>query len=200
MRMKVLTQAMILILMLALTLVAGCGSEADTAADADNTADSHAQTAATPTGNVGSTPGATAPDFTLKNLAGGNLTISDLRGKAVIIDFWDTWCPPCRRALPHLEELSNEYADNLVVVGVAFGREGEAKVQAYIKENNLTFEMVLFEETSTILQDFGGIQSIPTTFLVDANGVIVEKWVGGLDKETYEKAIVATIADKNKAS
>jgi peroxiredoxin len=194
--MKVLTQALTLILILALTLIAGCGS------DTENTAETETNGQATdsPAVAVGSTPGAQAPDFTLKNLAGGNLTLSDLRGKAVIVDFWDTWCPPCRKALPHLEELSQTYGDDLVVVGVAFGREGEAKVNAYIQEHNLTFEMVLFEETSTILSDFGGIQSIPTTFLIDANGVIVEKWVGGLDKATYEKAVVATIGDKTKTS
>lgn len=190
--MKVLTQALTLILILALALIAGCGSDSKNAAEAET----YGQ--ATGAAAVGSTPGAMAPDFTLKNLAGGNLTLSDLRGKAVIVDFWDTWCPPCRKALPHLEELSQTYGDDLVVVGVAFGREGEAKVQAYIQEHNLTFEMVLFEKTSTILTDFGGIQSIPTTFLIDANGVIVEKWVGGLDKATYEKAVVATIGDKTK--
>ena len=194
--MKVLTQALTLILILALALIAGCGSDTEN----DTEAETYGQVSATAAVAVGSTPGAMAPDFTLKNLAGGNLTLSDLRGKAVIVDFWDTWCPPCRKALPHLEELSQTYGDDLVVVGVAFGREGEAKVNAYIQAHNLTFEMVLFEETSTILTDFGGIQSIPTTFLIDANGVIVEKWVGGLDKATYEKAVVATIGDKTKTS
>ena len=194
--MKVLTQALTLILILALALIAGCGSDTENAAETVT----YGQASATAAAPVGSTPGAMAPDFTLKNLAGGNLTLSDLRGKAVIVDFWDTWCPPCRKALPHLEELSQTYGDDLVVVGVAFGREGEAKVNAYIQEHNLTFEMVLFAETSTILTDFGGIQSIPTTFLIDANGVIVEKWVGGLDKATYEKAVVATIGDKTKTS
>ena len=194
--MKVLTQALTLILILALALIAGCGSDTENTAKAET----YGQVTSGAAVAVGSTPGAMAPDFTLKNLAGGNLTLSDLRGKAVIVDFWDTWCPPCREALPHLEELSQTYGDDLVVVGVAFGREGEAKVKAYIQEHNLTFEMVLFEQTSTILTDFGGIQSIPTTFLIDANGVIVEKWVGGLDKATYEKAVVAIIADKTKTS
>ncbi len=195
-RMKVLTLTTVLILLLALSFGAGCGSDAEYKSESE----SQAQVAVAAGGATGSTPGAVAPDFTLKNLAGGDLTLSDLRGKAVIVDFWDTWCPPCRRALPHLEELSETYEENLVVVGVAFGREGEEKVKAYIKENNLTFEMVLFDESSTIVQDFGGIQSIPTTFLIDANGIIVEKWVGGLDKETYEKAVVATISKKHKAS
>ncbi len=60
--------------------------------------------------------------------------MSSLRGKAVIVDFWDTWCPPCIKALPHLQELSVTYGDDLVVVAVALGREGEDKVRAFTRE------------------------------------------------------------------
>ena len=89
--------------------------------------------------------------------------------------------------------MSETYTDDLVVVGVAFGREGEAKVRTYAKEHGLTFEMVLFEQSSTILKDFGGIQSIPTTFLIGADGRILEKWVGAAEKRTYENAVVSAI-------
>jgi peroxiredoxin len=184
-----------LLLLMASGLVAGCGSDDKTSAAAgDAQADIAAATA------VGGTKGDRAPDFTLKRLAGGNLTLSDLRGKTVVVDFWDTWCPPCRRALPDLQALSETYRDDLVVVGVAFGREGEAKVRSYIEANGLTFEMVLFEPNSSIIEDFGGIQSIPTTFLVDANGVIQEKWVGAADKATYERAIVTAIKRTSETS
>ncbi len=190
---KLLTYLSVLMLMLAISLAAGCGSGDDSATVSQD------QNAASGGPAVGSTKGSQAPDFTLKRLSGGSLTLSDLRGKAVIVDFWDTWCPPCRKALPHLQELSETYGSDLVVVGVALGREGQAKVDSYVKSNGLTFEMVIYDPGSSILKDFGGIQSIPTTFLIDAQGVIREKWVGGAPKSSYENAVVAVINDKTKA-
>ena len=145
---------------------------------------SAAQPAAAP-----GTKGSPAPDFTLKRLDGSDLQLSSLRGKAVIIDFWDTWCPPCKAAMPHFQALSEQYADEVVVVGVALGREGEAKVRKFAADYGITFEMVMFNNDPDLIQAFGGIQSIPTTFLVDADGVIREKWIGGHGKAVYEQGI-----------
>ncbi len=145
---------------------------------------------------VGGEVGNLAPDFDLKNIAGGTLQLSSLRGKVVIIDFWDTWCPPCRKALPHLEAISHEYSKDVVVVGVAFGRDGEAKVKEYVSQNNLTFPMVLADPEFKVTKDFGGVQSIPTTFMVDADGVIVKKWVGGHSREEYENAVKLILGSK----
>ncbi len=142
---------------------------------------------------VGGNIGNLAPDFELKNIAGGDLKLSSLRGKVVMIDFWDTWCPPCRKALPHLEAISLEYSQDLVVVGVAFGRDGEAKVKQFVTQNKLTFPMVLADPEFKVTKDFGGVQSIPTTFLVDRDGLIVKKWVGGHSREEYENAVKAAI-------
>jgi len=192
---KLCTQLTILATIFVLSVAAGCGSGNDNTTVSKDAG----QPDQTSTAGVGSKKGDLAPDFTLKRITGGDLTLSDLRGKAVIVDFWDTWCPPCRRALPHLQELSETYGDDLVVVGVAFGREGVEKVRKYVNANGLTFEVVLFDPSSSILADFGGIQSIPTTFLIDAQGVIREKWVGGAEKKTYENAVVATINGKTKA-
>ncbi len=133
--------------------------------------------------------GAVAPDFALRKVGGGTLRLSDLRGQAVIVDFWDTWCPPCRRALPHLQELQDEYGDRLTVVGVAFGRDGEAAVAKFLAERNLTFPSVLMDEKYQTAQDYGGLQSIPTTFLLDQDGVIREIWIGGYGKADYEAAL-----------
>jgi len=138
---------------------------------------------------VGGEVGNAAPEFDLKNIAGGTLKLSSLQGKVVVIDFWDTWCPPCRKALPILEAISNEYSKDVVVVGIAFGRDGEAKVKQYVDQNKLTFPMVLADPEFKVTKDFGGVQSIPTTFLVDADGIIVKKWVGGHSREEYENAV-----------
>lgn len=149
------------------------------------------QQQAQPTGgaSAGAVKGAVAPDFALRKVGGGTLRLSDLRGKAVIVDFWDTWCPPCRRALPHLQELQDQYGDRLTVVGVAFGRDGEPAVARFLAERNLTFPSVLMDEQYETARAYGGLQSIPTTFLLDPDGVIREIWVGGYGKADYEAAL-----------
>jgi len=193
-RMKILNQTFVLFLLLTLSLAAGCGSGDD--ADSKTAG---GQGVVAGAGAVGSKQGDMAPDFTLARLDGGELTLSDLRGKVVIVDFWDTWCPPCRVALPHLQELSETYRDDLVVVGLALGKEGPDKVRSFTKKTGLTFEMVLWNQDPELLKAFGGIQSIPTTFLIDADGVIRQKWVGGLSKATYENAVVAAINGQRTA-
>jgi peroxiredoxin len=181
---KTVLYTSMLILILGACSLSGCGKDDGT--DANNQAQAAAASA-----KFGK--GSPAPDFTLKRLDGGDLQLSSLRGKAVIVDFWDTWCPPCRKAMPHLQELSVEYADDLVVVGVALGREGEAKVRKFIQDYGLTFEMVMLGNDRKLISDFGGIQSIPTTFLIDEKGVIQDIWVGGFGKAVYEKAVQTVI-------
>ena len=167
----------------------GCGSDPENAASGSDNTGSQAQAPAPAAASKGSP----APDFTLKKIDGGELQLSSLRGKAVIVDFWDTWCPPCRKAMPHLQELSVTYSDDLVVVGVALGREGEAKVRSFVQNHGITFEMVMFNNDQKLIHSFGGIQSIPTTFLIDSEGIIREKWVGGLSKAEYERGIKAVL-------
>jgi peroxiredoxin len=174
---KSLTLLNILSLALLLIIVGCTGGNDDSAGDTGSQV-------------VGPDVGNLAPDFNLKDLAGGYLSLSDHKGKAVLIDFWDTWCPPCRKAMPHLQELSEIYQDDLVVVGVALGREGEAKVRTFVEQNKLTFPFVLADAPDyTVLRDYGGIQSIPTSVLVDREGVIRQIWAGAQSKATYEKGI-----------
>jgi cytochrome c biogenesis protein CcmG/thiol:disulfide interchange protein DsbE len=183
---KTIYLALALVLTLGLFVFTGCSSEADKS----ETTPPATEAAAAP-GAVGK--GHPAPDFSLRKLSGGELQLSSLKGKVVLVDFWDTWCPPCRKALPHLQELSETYGDDLVVVGVALGREGEAKVRSYVEANHLTFEMVLFNNDMKLIDNFGGVEGIPTTFLIDDAGIIREKWVGGFGKETYENGIKALL-------
>lgn len=164
-----------LLIILALT-VGGCGGD-------------RPQDQPTGGASTGAVKGAVAPDFALRMVGGGTLRLSDLRGKAVIVDFWDTWCPPCRRALPHLQELQDEYGERLAVVGVAFGRDGEPAVAKFLAERNLTFASVMMDEQYETARAYGGLQSIPTTFLLDGDGVIREIWVGGYGKADYEAAL-----------
>lgn len=172
---------LLLIALFSLVVLSACGGgqEDQSQSSADTSADTSGLVVGGEVGNL-------APDFNLENIAGGNLQLSSLKGKVVIIDFWDTWCPPCRKALPSLEAVSKAYPDDLVVVGVAFRRDGIEKVRQYVADNNLTFPMVVADKEFQVAKDFGGVRSIPTTFVIDPNGVIVEVWVGGHSQAEYE--------------
>lgn len=178
---------------LGLLAIAGCSSDSEYAESTPEvtpeSAGSETSAPAEAAAVVAVGKGHPAPDFNLNKINGGQLQLSSLRGKIVLVDFWDTWCPPCRKALPHLQELSETYSDDVVVVGVALGKEGAEKVRTYTKDNGLTFEMVLFNNDMKLVADFGGVEAIPTTFLIDADGIIREKWEGGLSKATYEAGI-----------
>lgn len=182
--MKFAVPALAALVFLGLSTLSGCGRDSS-----DNKPE--VSVPGVPSG-TGARVGGEVPDFLLKRIDGGTLQLSSLRGKAVLLDFWDTWCPPCRVAMPHLQEISTAYPEDLVVVGVAFGRQGEGAVGKFLRDNGLTFENVLADQK--VVLDFGGLQSIPTTFLVDRNGTIVEKWVGGQSKATYENAVKAVLA------
>lgn len=156
----------------------GCGSREGDAGDGASSSGA---------AGVGFMVGQAAPDFSLDRVAGGRLDLKELRGKTVLVDFWDTWCPPCRRALPHLEELSREHSRDFVVVGVSLGQEGSAKVKAYVEKGGFTFPFVFGD--ADVFQKFG-VQNLPTTFLLDADGVIRKKWVGGYPRGAYEQEIL----------
>ncbi|MCP4571939.1 MAG: TlpA family protein disulfide reductase [bacterium] len=134
------------------------------------------------------------PDFNLERIGGGHVRLSSLRGKIVVLDFWDTWCPPCRQAMPHLQQLSNEFPDDVVVVGVAMGRNGKPAVETFVKQYGLTFPVVLMDEKFDAVRAFapyGGVNSLPTTFIIDTEGVVKQQIVGFNPRETdvYETAV-----------
>lgn len=128
-------------------------------------------------------------DLRLAALDGQQHTSATLRGKVVLVDFWDTWCAPCLRAMPHLKDLSEVYAGQIVVIAIAIGQEGEGKVREVVERQNLTFPVALFEPQEGVTAAFGEISALPTTFLLDQDGVIRHRWVGAQSPATYEKAV-----------
>lgn len=129
-----------------------------------------------------------APDFTLKDLEGNDFSLSETKGKVVILDFWATWCPPCRMEIPHFQELYEEYGDEgLVVLGVALDRGGAADVKPFVEANGVTYPVVIGDQQ--VVSAYGGIRGIPTTFIIDRQGGIVSKAVGYRDKNFFETAI-----------
>jgi cytochrome c biogenesis protein CcmG/thiol:disulfide interchange protein DsbE len=152
-----------------------------------------------PTGTLIEGPGVTvsadqpwgnAPDFTLDRFGGGSLTLSANRGKVIILDFWATWCPSCRQEIPDFVQIQKEYGDKgMTLIGVSLDRDGESAVRPYAEEVGINYPVVFGFDHSEITDSYGGIPNIPTTFIVDQKGDIVEKYVGYQSREVFETKI-----------
>ena len=133
-------------------------------------------------------------DFTLYDQYGNRHTLSEYKGKIVFLNFWATWCPPCRGEMPHMEELYNEYnknQDDVVILGVAspnLGREGnENDIKDFLSEEGYTFPVVL-DNNGAMVYDYG-ISAFPTTFIIDKEGYITKYIPGAMDKSTMQNVI-----------
>ena len=118
-----------------------------------------------------------APDFSLQDLGGRTYRLSDFRGDVVILNFFATWCAPCRKEVPDLVRLHQRFAgDGLHVIGVSLDENGDAVLKPFIKQYGIAYPIVLATEKTIF--DYGGMQSIPSTFLIDHRGSIRENFVG----------------------
>jgi cytochrome c biogenesis protein CcmG/thiol:disulfide interchange protein DsbE len=132
-------------------------------------------------------PGADAPDWKLQGLDGKAVQLSDFKGKVVVLDFWATWCPPCRAEIPSFIALQNQYRDKgLVVVGVSLD-DGPGVVSSFAKAQGMNYPIVMGNDN--VAAQYGDIQAIPTTFVIDRTGKVVAKHEGGTDKDTFEGEI-----------
>jgi cytochrome c biogenesis protein CcmG/thiol:disulfide interchange protein DsbE len=133
-------------------------------------------------------PGAMAPDWKLQNLDGKTVQLSDFKGKVVVLDFWATWCPPCRAEIPDFIALQNQYKDKgLVVIGVSLDQGGPGVVSSFAKTQGMNYSVVM--GTDDVAAQYGDIQAIPTTFVIDRSGKVVAKHEGETDKGTFEDEI-----------
>lgn len=120
--------------------------------------------------------GKKAPDFTLKDINNKPFNLSSLRGKVVILNFWATWCPPCRAEMPSLNNLYREFRNKgLEVVAISTDRYSSI-IKDYISKNPIDF-IVLIDTDNKVSRQFK-VFSIPTTFLIDRNGIIIERYLG----------------------
>jgi peroxiredoxin len=125
-----------------------------------------------------------APDFTLKDLDGNVVRLNDFRGKVVFINFWATWCPPCRAEMPEIEALHQEYKDKgVIVIGVDIS-EPESTVRQYIQQGGFSWIIVL-DSTAKVARDYQ-IVAIPTSYFLDKEGIIKAVNVGPMTKRAME--------------
>ena len=135
-----------------------------------------------------STKNGPAPAWELQDLDGKLVKSSDFKGKVVILNFWATWCPPCREEIPGFIELQKQYGEKgLVVVGVSLDEGGPAAVKRFAERFKVNYTVVRGDEK--ILNDFGGINALPTTFVIDKEGRIVGKHIGYAEQSFFERAI-----------
>jgi peroxiredoxin len=151
--------------------------------------------------------GVRAPEMSLTFLDGTTKSLSKLEGKVVLLNFWATWCPPCKQELPHFEALHRAYQEKgLVIVGVSMDQAEPAYVQTFVNDAGLTYPVAMapFEEIEQVWASIegistvhgfgdepptvanGSVQMMPTTFVIDQSGQIVRKHVGPRDRETLE--------------
>jgi len=137
---------------------------------------------------IASAPAWRSPTWALEDVNGELVKSSDFAGKVVILDFWATWCGPCRMEIPGFIELQKQYADKgLVVVGVSLDQDGASVVKSFMEKTGINYPVVLGDET--IVSAFGGVEGIPTTFVIDRDGKIIRKHVGYTAKAEFEAEI-----------
>ena len=140
----------------------------------------------------GPTPVATksspAPDFTLDSLDGKSMRLSDLRGKAVLLNFWATWCGPCKIETPWLVELQNQYgSQGLQVVGVEMGDDGKDEITKFVKDMGVNYPVLIGKEA--VGDAYGGVPALPESFFISRDGKIVDKIIGLKGKAEIEDSI-----------
>ena len=135
----------------------------------------------------------TAPDFTLKDADGRVVRLSDYRGKVVLLDFWATWCGPCKVEIPWFTEFERQHkASGFAVLGVSMDEGGWDEVRPFLKEIEVNYRVVMGNDETAEL--YGGIEALPTTFLIDRTGRIASRHIGLSAKKDFQDEIEHLLA------
>ena len=147
--------------------------------------------------------GKPAPAFSLKTFSGETVKLADQKGKVVLIDFWATWCPPCRESLPHVQKLSDdkEMAEKGLVVWAVNAREGKDKIEPFMTQNNYSFSVPMDANGATMNKYH--VRGIPTTIVVGRDGKVKNAFVGFGGEQSAKQihdAVVAALAESEPAA
>jgi peroxiredoxin len=154
----------------------------------------------TPGQSRGSLKGGVAPEFELTSLEGKQVKLSDYRGKAVLLNFWATYCAPCKIEMPWFEELQKQYgAQGLVVLGIAMDDVGKDELGKFAKEVGASYTILIGKEA--VGEAYGGVQFLPSTFYIDRQGKVVDHVFGLVSHSEIEDNIKKALnakPDENK--
>jgi peroxiredoxin len=140
-----------------------------------------------------------APEFSLKDADGKTVTLADYKGKVVLLNFWATWCAPCKIEIPWFADFEQRFKDRgFAVVGVSLDEDGWEQVKPYIQANKINYRILM--GTDVTAQLYGGVDSLPTTFLLDGDGKIAFTHVGLVSKGDYENEIVQLLDGVKRAA
>lgn len=129
-----------------------------------------------------------APDFSLPDLRGKTVSLSESGGRVRLVDFWATWCAPCREAIPDLKDLHRKYGDKgLTILAISMDDDATKVLPAFVEKWEIPYTNLIGNDQ--VAESFGGVFGLPTTFLVDRKGTIVETWFGGTPRDVLEKRI-----------
>jgi len=135
-----------------------------------------------------------APNFSLQSLNGGIIRLSDFKGKVIILDFWATWCPPCRAEIPHFVELYKRYKNKgFQMLGVALDNSMDP-VENFKEEYNVNYPLLI--PNREVVKDYGPIAYIPTTFIISPEGYIYKKYIGYNPESTFESDLKTLLKRK----
>ncbi|MGE5432624.1 MAG: redoxin domain-containing protein [Syntrophomonadaceae bacterium] len=131
----------------------------------------------------------------LTSTTGMKIKLSDYKGKVVLLDFWATWCPPCRKGIPDLISLKNEFkGKDFEIIGISVDQENTLNdVIPFIQQYGINYPVVYYDPSA--LASFGSVESIPTSFVLDKTGKVVSSYVGLTEKSNFEKDIKKALGE-----
>jgi thiol-disulfide isomerase/thioredoxin len=174
-----------------LALVGACGAGEGTG-NPPAKAESATTTTAAPKVHVDTYTLKPAPDFQVTDLEGKTRSLSEFKGKVLILDFWATWCGPCRLEIPHFIDLYKEYKEQgLEVVGLSLDAGGKKDVEPFAKAKGINYHMLIGNQT--VANSYGGVRGIPTAFVLTQDGKIYRKYVGYRERAVFESDIRALL-------